>query len=98
MQRHVSSGLYFFGSIRPIKTDSTFFLYKTQRKMPLLRMSSDESLRMTGQEGWSFLAGSGNTLEMTSWMGCCGQLGRNLALGTGSLEIRKNNFLKNDFR
>jgi hypothetical protein len=32
-------------------------------------MSSDESLRMTGQEGWSFLAGSANTLEMTSWMG-----------------------------
>jgi hypothetical protein len=40
-----------------------------------LRMSSDERLRMTGQEGWSFLAGSANTLEMTSWMGYCCQLG-----------------------
>ncbi len=30
--------------------------------------------------------------------GYCGELGRNLALGTGSLETGKNNFLKNDFR
>ncbi len=30
----------------------------------MLRISSEESLRMTGQDGWSFLAGKANTLEM----------------------------------
>jgi hypothetical protein len=29
LQRDVSSGLYFFGSGSPIKTDATFFLHKS---------------------------------------------------------------------
>jgi hypothetical protein len=29
LQRDVSSGLYFFGSVSPIKTNATFFLHKT---------------------------------------------------------------------
>jgi hypothetical protein len=29
LQRDVSSGHYFFGSVSPIKTDATFFLHKS---------------------------------------------------------------------
>jgi hypothetical protein len=29
LQQDVSYGLYFFGSVGPIKTDATFFLHKT---------------------------------------------------------------------
>jgi len=30
----------------------------------MLRMSSEDNFNMTGQDGWSFLAGRANTFEM----------------------------------